>query len=198
SVLSREEAGVEGPARDSDFYRLGLLAYEMLAGKPPFVAGSIADLISLHIDEAPLPIDLATPDARASDDIERIIMRALAKLPRFRHASPEEFSRDLEEAVDHSRKTSVLQNMSFPPECAAAPLVAATDGLPQADVLTGKSPVQGDGSFFLLETQGASQTPQVATSDQDRAPASTSQAEQVVFTLDNEPAPSARPLFLER
>src|SRR5262249_10600166 len=64
--LSPEECRGEQPDGHSDVYRLGLLAYEMLAGKPPFVAASIADLISAHLDEAPLPIELANPDARAS------------------------------------------------------------------------------------------------------------------------------------
>src|SRR5262249_44682015 len=219
------------------------------------VAASIADLISLHLDEAPLPIELASPDARASDDIERVIMRALAKLPRFRHASPEDFSRDLEEAVDHSRKTSVLQNMNFPPDAVVSPLVAATDGLPRVEMLTAKnpgeageidakaafilstvstgesesfttkqetrsqstakqpaaeqttpdrvageqatSPARDEDNFFLLETQEPPPSPIVAAADQSAVTAA-SRIEEVVFTLNDEQKPVARPLFLDR
>lgn len=138
--ISPEECRGEEPDAHSDVYRLGLLAYEMLAGKPPFVSASLPGLISLHLDEAPLPIEIAAPDARAAYDIERVIMRALAKLPRFRHQSAEDFARDLEEGVDHSRRTSVIQNPTFPAAVPEQPLVLPTDGLPVMDVLTVTGP----------------------------------------------------------
>src|SRR5262249_41891409 len=89
---------------------------------------------------APLPIEIAAPDARAAYDIERVIMRALAKLPRFRHQSAEDFARDLEEGVDHSRRTSVIQNPTFPAALPEQPLVLPSHGLPLMDAVTVSGP----------------------------------------------------------
>jgi hypothetical protein len=61
----------------TDVYSLGATLFEMLAGRPPFVASDPVKLISMHcFDEAP---DLRKLNPSVSDGVARLIARALAK-----------------------------------------------------------------------------------------------------------------------
>jgi serine/threonine protein kinase len=61
----------------TDVYSLGATCFEMLAGRPPFVAGDSVKLIAMHcFDEAP---DLRKLNPAVSDGTARLVARALAK-----------------------------------------------------------------------------------------------------------------------
>ena len=62
----------------SDIYSLGVVAYRMLAGAPPF-SGDALQLIKLH-SEAPPP-DLADRGIRLPRRLSALVMAALAKNP---------------------------------------------------------------------------------------------------------------------
>jgi serine/threonine-protein kinase len=82
--LSPEQA--EGAAVDarSDLYGLGCVLYEMLAGRPPFVADSVAALVHQHISRAPDPPSRSRPEV--SPALDGAVLRCLAKDPRERYA----------------------------------------------------------------------------------------------------------------
>ena len=46
----------------SDLYSLGIVAYQMLVGEPPFVAGSTPAMLVKHISERPIPIQQRRAD----------------------------------------------------------------------------------------------------------------------------------------
>jgi serine/threonine-protein kinase len=79
-----------------DIYAVGVLLYEMVAGRAPFVADSPMALLRMHIDDAPLPPRKAAPDAPISAALEAVILRALEKSPARRWPSAEAFARALE------------------------------------------------------------------------------------------------------
>jgi serine/threonine protein kinase len=71
----------------SDLYSLGIVAYQMLCGEPPFTGGTTPALLVKHLAEAPVPISQRRPDV--PPDLAAIVMRLLEKNPdhRFQQAN---------------------------------------------------------------------------------------------------------------
>jgi len=77
-------AGSEVTAR-SDIYALGLVLYEMFAGKRPFEAGTLAEMIRLQQQSTPASLTAVAKDVDPA--VERVIQRCLAADPRKRPAT---------------------------------------------------------------------------------------------------------------
>jgi serine/threonine protein kinase len=67
----------------SDQYSLGLVAYEMLAGRFPFTAESLAAMAYKHVHEYPEPLAALRPDV--PDGLRLVIERAIRKDPGERY-----------------------------------------------------------------------------------------------------------------
>lgn len=78
--MSPEQASGE-PTIDgrSDLYSLGLVAYEMLAGRPVIEAESAATILVKHLTEEPTPLRSLAADV--PDELDAVIARALRKKP---------------------------------------------------------------------------------------------------------------------
>ncbi len=87
SYMSPEQAAGEEVDSRSDLYGLGVVAYEMLAGHPPF-QGTNRVVVSKHIAERPVPIERARPDCPRP--LAGAVMKALEKQPGERWQSGEE------------------------------------------------------------------------------------------------------------
>ena len=98
AYMSPEQVrGREAVDARSDIYSLGVTLYEMLAGRPPFVAQSVTEVLSMHLEQEPEPLERRRPEL--SDRVIRIVTRAMAKRPTERHQSAFELAADLREAL---------------------------------------------------------------------------------------------------
>jgi len=77
----------------SDQYSLGLVGYEMLAGRFPFTADSLAGIVYKHVHEYPEPLEKIRPEVPA--DLRRVIERSIRKDPDERFANMAEFRASL-------------------------------------------------------------------------------------------------------
>jgi serine/threonine-protein kinase len=87
----------------SDVYSLGCVLYELLAGQPPFTGPTPMAVIARHSLEAVPSVQVVRQSI--PDDVEAIIIAALAKVPADRFRSMQEFSDALRDA-DYSRITA--------------------------------------------------------------------------------------------
>jgi serine/threonine-protein kinase len=94
TYFSPEQAQGLGVDGRSDVYSLGVVIYEMVTGRAPFVADTPVAIAYKHVSEAPVPPRELEP--RLSPALEAIIMRALAKNPADRYATAEDLHADLQ------------------------------------------------------------------------------------------------------
>jgi serine/threonine-protein kinase len=87
--LAPEVACGECATPRSDLYSLGVVLYEMLAGRPPFT-GKVQELFAAHLTKTPPPLP-------GSGALERLAMALLEKKPESRPESAEAVVRELEE-----------------------------------------------------------------------------------------------------
>ena len=80
----------------TDVYSLGVVLYEMLAGEPPFTGPTAQAILARRFTEAPRPIH--TVRDTVPQELEQIVMRALARLPADRFATAGSFVEALDTA----------------------------------------------------------------------------------------------------
>jgi serine/threonine protein kinase len=117
----------------SDVYALGLTLYEMLTGRPPFVADAAIAYIHKHTQEAPLPLAIACPGVRVLPALEACLMRALAKVPHHRPQSADLFADELWSALMATATIDSSQvptpRVKSPPPAPAAVVAAVVLGV---------------------------------------------------------------------
>lgn len=93
--ISPEQAKGGHTDNRSDLYSLGVVMYEMMAGRPPYDGESAVSVAIQHINGgAPLP---STFNPNIPTGLEQIIMKAMALEVRDRYVSATEMLQDMEE-----------------------------------------------------------------------------------------------------
>jgi serine/threonine-protein kinase len=95
--LSPEQARGETVDARSDLYSAGCLLYELLTGRPPFVADSPVAVAYQHVREEPQPPSAFNP--AVPEVVDRIVLHSLAKDRETRYQTADEFRADLEAAL---------------------------------------------------------------------------------------------------
>src|SRR5688572_367076 len=107
----------------TDIYSLGIIMYEMLAGKVPFDRATSVNILMAHVGEPPPPMREVNPNLVCSGVFEDLVMRCIAKDPNARFTSMD----DLLQAIKRAHGVSMTG------------MVAAVN-------FTGQWAVQGQGS----------------------------------------------------
>ena len=81
----------------SDIYAIGCVAYEMLAGEPPFTGPSAQVVLAKILTADPTPLSEVREDVPA--EASEVIVKALARAPEDRFATAGEFGTVLHDAV---------------------------------------------------------------------------------------------------
>jgi eukaryotic-like serine/threonine-protein kinase len=77
-----------------DIYALGVLAYEMLTGQPPFVGLNPQQTLAAHVNQPPVPLAQRRPGV--GPGLDTLVMRCLAKRPADRFQTANELVLALE------------------------------------------------------------------------------------------------------
>jgi serine/threonine-protein kinase len=72
-----------------DIYALGVIAYEALVGRPPFLSSTPTELIVAILHGKIAPLSAVRPDLGPA--IDAVVTRAMARVPQARYASATEF-----------------------------------------------------------------------------------------------------------
>jgi eukaryotic-like serine/threonine-protein kinase len=88
--LSPEQAQGHAVTATSDLYSIGVMLYEMLAGRLPFEGDSAVSIALKHLSEPPPALSQLRPDVHPA--LESVVMAALAKDPARRWQSAEDFA----------------------------------------------------------------------------------------------------------
>jgi formylglycine-generating enzyme required for sulfatase activity/tRNA A-37 threonylcarbamoyl transferase component Bud32 len=81
----------------ADIYALGIVLYELVAGRVPFEAETSSGVMIKQLTEAPRPPRQFNP--QLSEPVEAVILRALDKNPARRYATANDLAHDLERAL---------------------------------------------------------------------------------------------------
>jgi serine/threonine protein kinase len=135
--LSPEQARGETLTDSSDLYSLGVVMFEMLAGRPPFVGPTAVSIAMQHASTLPPSLRAFNPAVPPS--VEGLVMKTLQKEPRNRFHTAAEMQLALRQCARELAR-GAQQARDYPrPSAPNAPL--ASDGSsPNAHLLPRRGP----------------------------------------------------------
>ena len=91
--LSPEQAQGRPAEASTDLYSLGIVMYEMATGRLPFTGDNPVAIAMQHVHDAPVLPSAMVPGF--PQNLERVILHAMAKTPEARYRDEDEFLEDL-------------------------------------------------------------------------------------------------------
>ena len=105
--LSPEQAQGLGVDARSDLYAVGVLLFELLTRRLPFI-GTDYEVLTSIVERAPPPLRTLVPGAVFPASLEAVVSRALAKDPRQRYWTASAFDAALVEVLEEEERADEL------------------------------------------------------------------------------------------
>ena len=149
AYMSPEQCAGGRAAAASDQYAFGVMAFEVLTGRLPFI-GRSGEVLVAHINKAPPRLSELRPDL--SPEIEGFVMRTLEKDPAARHPNLREAERFFRRLVpDEPSATTQLRHVSLrKPMVASRQTVAGVESAPAVASIRDRSARRGPRSLGML------------------------------------------------
>ena len=112
NYLSPEQARGEELDARADLYSVGAVLYELVSGRPPFVASNPMAVVSAHLTQKPTPLQDLAP--AVSDEFAALVHQALEKNPEDRFQTADEMRVALQRAVEPTESTLSLEQGAEP------------------------------------------------------------------------------------
>ncbi len=95
--MSPEQAAGATVTQSTDVYSLGVMLYEMAAGKVPFDAENFMGILTMHMYKAPVPMRALVPAPQEiPPGLDAIVLKCLSKKAEARYPTMEALVKDLE------------------------------------------------------------------------------------------------------
>jgi serine/threonine-protein kinase len=127
--LSPEQAKGAPVDQTSDLYSVGVVLYELLTGVVPFSGDTPVEIAMKHLSAVPDP-----PSSHRSEiprELDKVVMRALAKDPHERYQTAEEFDADLARVARGAAVSPATEEAATAIISRPAPVVAAPTAVTQ-------------------------------------------------------------------
>lgn len=129
--MSPEQAKGEELDGRSDLYSMGIILYEMLTGKVPFLGSTPVEVIARHLTDLPVPPSKSHPELNIPRAIEKVIMMSLSKKREDRFDCAQKMSEAIERALKEAEFQADLQrvlNDADTPVIVGTPLLTPARG----------------------------------------------------------------------
>ena len=125
AYMSPEQARGQKVDARTDIFSLGVVIYEMIAGRAPFEGETASHVIVSILEKEPAPLMRSSPDTPS--ELERIVTKALAKETDERYQTIKDLLIDLKR-LKQRRDVDAEIERSISPETISRPAIATSGG----------------------------------------------------------------------